>query len=80
MIINWVAEKALQFLPIQDTDLDELSVNFDFALSAEIMGLLYAQNDDCMDAEIVAEAVQQDEANSFTLPQFALDEYELALA
>jgi hypothetical protein len=50
MIINWAAAKAQQFLPIQDTELDELSVSFDFALSAEMMGLLYAQNDACMDA------------------------------
>lgn len=50
MIINWVAAKAQQFLPVQDAGLDELSVNFDFALSAEIMELLYAQNDDCMEA------------------------------
>lgn len=49
MIINWVAAKAQQFLPVQDVDPDELSVNFDFALSAEMLGLLHAQNDDGMD-------------------------------
>ena len=52
MIINWVATKAQQFLPVQDAGLDELNVSFDFALSAEIMDLLYAQNDDCMDAGV----------------------------
>lgn len=46
MIIDWVAAKAQHFLPAQNTGLDELSVSFDFALSPEIMGLLYAQNDD----------------------------------
>ncbi|MBC8378590.1 MAG: hypothetical protein ISR72_05045 [Methylobacter sp.] len=49
MIINWFAAKAQKLLPLQDADLDELSINFDFALSAEITGLLYAKNDDCMD-------------------------------
>ncbi|HEY8034909.1 MAG TPA: hypothetical protein VIF37_04915 [Methylobacter sp.] len=80
MIINWVAEKTQQFLTAQDTSLDELSVNFDFALSAEIMSLLYAQNDECMDAGVTTEAALQDEVSSVTLPQFALDEHELALA
>lgn len=51
MIINWVAEKAQQFISAQDPELDELSINFDFALSAEIIGLLYAQNNDFMNAE-----------------------------
>ena len=37
MIINWIAAKALPYLSIDDAELDELSVNFDFALSAEIM-------------------------------------------
>jgi hypothetical protein len=50
MIINWVAAKTQQFLPVHDAEPDELSVNFDFALSAEMLGLLHAQNDDCMDA------------------------------
>ncbi|MCX7094905.1 MAG: hypothetical protein NTY50_15840 [Methylobacter sp.] len=71
MIINWLATKAQQFLPIQDTGFDELSVSFDFALSAEIMGLLYAQN----------EIDQQIEANEeITVMQNALDEHELALS
>ncbi|MGZ5576962.1 MAG: hypothetical protein ACXWEV_08770 [Methylobacter sp.] len=50
MIINWVTTKAQQFLPGQDAGLDELNVSFDFALSPEIMDLLYAQNDGCMAA------------------------------
>lgn len=44
MIINWVATKAQQFLAVQDAGLDELNGSFDFALSPEIMNLLYAQN------------------------------------
>ncbi|TAK60687.1 hypothetical protein [Methylobacter sp.] len=102
MIINWVAEKAQQFISAQDAELDELSINFDFALSAEIIGLLYAQNNGFMNAEdappkdgkdgiapqtaiesnagAVAEAALQDEVNDVTLPQFVLDEHELALA
>lgn len=80
MIINWLAEKTQQFLAIQDTNLDELSVNFDFALSAEIMGLLYVQNGGSLDAEAITETALQDEANSVALPQFTLDEHELALA
>ena len=50
MIINWVAAKTQQFLSVQDAEPDELSVNFGFVLSAEMLGLLHAQNDDCMDA------------------------------
>lgn len=69
MIINWLAAKAQQFLPVQDAELDELSVSFDFALSAEIMGLLYAKN---------AESLQDEYTTVIT--QFALDEHELALA
>lgn len=69
MIINSVAAKAQQFSPVQDAGLDELSANFDFALSAEIMDLLYTQN----------AAGQQAEAATAML-QFALDEHELALA
>lgn len=98
MIINWVSEKAQQFISAQDTGLDELSVNFDFALSAEIIGLLYAQNNGFMNAEGTlsedgkdriapetaiesnAEATLQDEVNDVSLPQFVLDEHELALA
>ncbi|MDO9270638.1 MAG: hypothetical protein Q7T96_16155 [Methylobacter sp.] len=50
MIINWVTTKARQFLPVQDAGFDEFNVSFDFALSPEIMNLLFAQNDDCTDA------------------------------
>ena len=71
MIINWVATKAQQFLTKQD---DELNASFDFALSPEMMDLLYAQNDNCMDAG------QQSEAdNVIAIRQVELDEYELAL-
>jgi hypothetical protein len=81
MIIDWVTTKAQQFLPEQDAGLDELNVSFDFALSPEIMDLLYAQNDDCMDAGAVAEADQPTEdLNTTAITQFELDEYELALA
>lgn len=69
MVINWVATKAQLFLPVEDTELDELSVNFDFALSAEIMELLYTQNTAGNQAKTVNTTVQ-----------FALDEHELALA
>lgn len=57
MIINWVAAKAQQFLPVQDAEIDELSVDFDFALSAEIMDLLYlyGQSNDGMEAGEVAD-------------------------
>lgn len=80
MIINWVTAKARQFLPGQDAGLDELNVSFDFALSPEIMDLLYAQNDDCMDAS-VAEADQPPakDADAAAITQFELDEHELAL-
>jgi len=71
MIINWVAAKAQQFLPVQDAGLDELSINFDFALSAEIMGLLYAKN---------AVSQQTESANATAITRFTLDEHELALA
>ncbi len=81
MIVNWVAAKAQQFLSVQDAVFDEL--NFDFALSAEIIDLLYAQNDD-MDAVTKGAAVdadQQAEATSAAaVIRFALDEHELALA
>lgn len=71
MIINWVAEKMRHFLLVQDAGLDELGVDFDFALGAEIMGLLYAQN----------QAGQQDEANATVgMEQSVLDEHEQALA
>jgi hypothetical protein len=74
MIINWVTAKAQQFLPEQDAGLDELNVSFDFALSPEIMELLYAQNEACADAG------QQAEADTATVIRHVnLDEYELAL-
>jgi hypothetical protein len=74
MIINWVTAKAQQFLPEQDAGLDELNVSFDFALSPEIMELLYAQNEACADAD------QQAEADTATVIKHVnLDEYELAL-
>ena len=71
MFINWVAAKAQQFLPVQDAGLDELSINFDFALSAEIMGFLYAKNSASQQAEA---------ANATATMRFILDEHELALA
>ncbi len=52
MMINWAVAKVQQFLPIVDAGLDELSVSFDFALSAEVMDLLYAKNDGCMAATV----------------------------
>ncbi len=55
MIINWVTTKARQFLPVQDAGFDEFNVSFDFALSPEIMNLLFAQNDDCTDAGAIAD-------------------------
>ncbi len=70
MIINWLAAKAQQFLPVQDAAVDELSVSFDFALSAEIAGLLYAQNQGWP-----IEAVDDN-----AISEIALDEHELALA
>ena len=71
MIIDWVTAKAQQFLPVQDAGLDELSVSFDFALSAEIMALLYARNELDQQAET---------ANAVMITRCALDEHELALA
>ena len=71
MIIDWVTAKAQQFLPVQDAGLDELSVSFDFALSSEIMGLLYAQNAPDQQTEVAGDA---------TITRTALDEHELALA
>jgi len=66
MIINWLAAKAQQFLPVQDAGLDEheLSISFDFTLSAEIMALQSASQ----------------QARATTTTRFALDEHELALA
>ncbi len=79
MIINWMATRVQQFLAVQDAGLDELNISFDFALSPEIMNLLYEKNDGCMDAEAVVEADQQAE-DAAAITQFALDEHELALA
>lgn len=73
MIINWLTTKAQQFSTAQNVELDELNVGFDFALSPEIMNLLYVQNDQCM-----TETDRQTE--DVTVTQFALDEHELALA
>lgn len=70
MIINWLTAKAQQFLPTDDAELDELSSTFDFALSDEIMGLLYAHNQQSPQAETAESAITR----------FALDEHELALA
>jgi hypothetical protein len=84
MIIEWMAGKARLFLPEQD---EEFNVGFDFALSPEIMRLLYAQNDDCMATELkgavqtIAEPAQQEtEDRDAFIAQFELDEHELALA
>ncbi len=81
MIINWVATKAQQFLAENDADFDELNINFDFALSPEIISLLYAQNDSNLNT---GDRAQHEEADQQTeeinTPAFALDEHELALA
>jgi len=81
MIINWIATKAQQFSAVKDAAPDELNVNFDFALSPEIISLLYAQNDDSLNAGSGApheEADQRlEQANTLA---FTLDEHELALA
>lgn len=71
MIINWIAVKAQQFLSAQDEGLDELSIGFDFALSAEIADLLYAQNKAEPQIEIM---------DTVTVTRTVLDEHELALA
>ncbi|MDP3875831.1 MAG: hypothetical protein Q8Q50_02510 [Methylobacter sp.] len=71
MIINWIAAKALPYLSMDDAELDELSVNFDFALSAEIMAMLYTQNATCPPADV---------AGAVGIMHWALDEHELALA
>lgn len=68
---NWVTEKTQQSLPAYDAELDELSVNFDFALSAEILDLLYAQN---------AAGQRRKTASKLSITRLALDEHELALA
>lgn len=44
MITNWVAAAAELLSPRQYAETDELSVDFDFALSAEIMDWLYARH------------------------------------
>ncbi|MFU8788009.1 MAG: hypothetical protein ACNA7G_03210 [Methylobacter sp.] len=68
MIINWLSAKALPYLMIDDAEPDELSVDFDFALSTEIMAMLYAQNTTYAPAETMG------------LRPCALDEHELALS
>lgn len=70
MIIDWIATKTQYFFLAQDFEPDELSENFDFALSSEMMALLYAKN-----------AVQQrnHSTRKDSFSQFALDEHELAL-
>jgi hypothetical protein len=82
MIIDWVAAKVQYFLPEQNAGIDEF--NFDFALSPEIMGLLHAQNEDGMDTAVQiaddAEAEKQYQTDMIAITQFALDEYEMALA
>ena len=81
MIIDWVAAKVQYFLPEQNAGIDEFS--FDFALSPEIMDLLHAQNEDGSDTtvrEADAKAEQQDQTDMIAIMQFALDEYEMALA
>lgn len=71
MVITWVATKAQQFLAAEDAELDALSVNFDFALSAEMLDLLYQQK----------AAAQLPQMTKLTaVPRITLDEHELALA
>jgi hypothetical protein len=74
MIINWLTTQAQQFLAARNVELDELNVGFDFALSPEMMNLLYAQNDERMTE------TNQPTEDVTTVTQFALDEHELALA
>jgi hypothetical protein len=71
MAINWIETKAQQFLPVQDAELDELSISFDFALSAEIIDLLYAKN---------TASQQAKSAKAASITRVALDEHEQALA
>jgi hypothetical protein len=71
MIINWVTKKTRQFFA---ESVDEPSVNFDFALSADMMSLLLAQNDVFLNEEDGSEAIQEESVLQ------ELDEYELALA
>ncbi len=71
MIINRLTALAQQFLPEQNAEPDELSVNFDFALSAEMLDVLYAQNQ-------AVQLVQAANAGPYT--RVELDEHERALA
>jgi hypothetical protein len=71
MIINWVTKKTRQFFA---ESVDEPSVNFDFALSADMMSLLLTQNDVFLNEEDGSEAIQEESVLQ------ELDEYELALA
>lgn len=70
MITNWIAEKTQPFLPISADELDELTVSFDFALSPEMMAMLYAQNAPCPPAKTAA---------VITPTSGELDEHERAL-
>jgi hypothetical protein len=70
MIIDWIAATTQQLLLEQDVEPDELSENFDFALSAEIMALLRAKN----------ESQQHGKIKKGALTRFGLDEHELALS
>lgn len=63
MIINWITTKTQQFLPAQTDETDELSVYFDFALSAEMLGLLYGQDHACIDAEATTPGMRQVESS-----------------
>ncbi len=81
MMIKWVTTKAQQFFPVKDAGVDEFSVNFDFALSIEMMALLSAQHDHYMQQGAVAGTRQQAEiADAPAISQLDLDEHELALA
>ncbi|MEY3879913.1 MAG: hypothetical protein RIQ94_708 [Pseudomonadota bacterium] len=71
MVITWVTTKAQQFLVAEDAELDALSVNFDFALSAEMLDLLYQQK--------AAAQLPQVTKSAVVIP-VTLDEHELALA
>lgn len=69
MVSHWVTAKTQQDLPAYNAELDELS--FDFALSAEIVDLLYTQN---------AAGQRRQTAGKLSITRLALDEHELALA
>ncbi|MDI1229887.1 MAG: hypothetical protein PSU93_01910 [Methylobacter sp.] len=75
MIINWVAAKAQQLLPVQDTELDEFSANFDVALSVEIRRFLYTQNDVCTDAGGTTPWMKEVEQRMEQLPRAIADDF-----